>query len=131
MNYILDTNICIFYLKGKYNLIEKILNIGLENCYISEITVAELKYGAENSNNPSKSKKLVNEFINLFEIVPIYNSLDFYAKEKTRLKKSGKIIDDFDLLIATTSVVEEKIMVTNNTKHFNRIKGIIIEDWTQ
>ena len=45
--YLLDTNICIFLLRGKYNVNKKIDTVGLDNCYISEITVAELKYGAE------------------------------------------------------------------------------------
>jgi len=47
--YLLDTNICIYYLKGRFDLNRKIENIGIENCFISEITVAELKFGAENS----------------------------------------------------------------------------------
>lgn len=49
MKYLLDTNICIYYLKGLYNLKDKINNVGNESCYISEITVAELKFGVENS----------------------------------------------------------------------------------
>jgi tRNA(fMet)-specific endonuclease VapC len=49
MKFLIDTNICIFYLKGKYDLQIKFQKIGIENCFISEITVAELKYGAEYS----------------------------------------------------------------------------------
>lgn len=131
MKYLLDTNICIFYLKGKYDLQNKFNNIGIENCYISEITVAELKYGSENSENPIKARNLANQFINQFEIVPIYNCLDYYAKEKSRLRKSGTIIDDFDLLIGSTAITEKMIMVTNNIKHLSRIKKIKIEDWTK
>ena len=59
MKYLIDTNICIYYLKGKFNLQNKFNKIGKEHCYISEITVAELKYGAENSENPNKAKILV------------------------------------------------------------------------
>ncbi|MFC5284307.1 PIN domain-containing protein [Pedobacter alpinus] len=47
--YLLDTNICAYFLNGKFNLGERIENIGIENCFISEITVAELKYGVEKS----------------------------------------------------------------------------------
>jgi tRNA(fMet)-specific endonuclease VapC len=61
--YLLDTNICIYYLKGLFNLDKKIKSIGLKNCFISEITVAELKFGVENSENKKVNKKVVEEFI--------------------------------------------------------------------
>jgi tRNA(fMet)-specific endonuclease VapC len=63
MQYLLDTNICIFYLRGLLNLDAVIREKGLENCYISEITVFELKFGAENSSNPKKSHKAVDKFV--------------------------------------------------------------------
>ncbi len=56
MRYLLDTNICIYFLKGRYNLVEKFDQIGFDNLYISEITVAELKFGAAKSNKPEKTK---------------------------------------------------------------------------
>ena len=64
MRYLLDTNTCIFFLRGKLNLDEIIKEKGRENCFISEITVAELRYGAENSENPAKSHKAVDIFLN-------------------------------------------------------------------
>lgn len=57
MQYLLDTNICIFFLRGKLNLDDLIKQKGRENCFISEIKVMELRYGAENSNNPIKSNQ--------------------------------------------------------------------------
>lgn len=59
MKYLLDTNICIHFFRGKFNLFRKFEEIGIENCAISEITLAELVFGAENSTNPKK-KSLVN-----------------------------------------------------------------------
>lgn len=56
MKYLLDTNICIFLLRGEYNVDKKIDSVGLENCYISEITIAELKYGAELGRRKTGSK---------------------------------------------------------------------------
>jgi len=64
MRYLLGTNTCIFFLRGKLNLDEIIKEKGRENCFISEITVAELRYGAENSENPAKSHKAVDIFLN-------------------------------------------------------------------
>ena len=67
--YLLDTNICIYFLKGQYSLDKKLDNAGLQNCFISEVTVAELKYGAENSLQVEKNRKVVEEFINAFTII--------------------------------------------------------------
>ncbi|MBC8486637.1 MAG: type II toxin-antitoxin system VapC family toxin [Bacteroidetes bacterium] len=129
--YLLDTNICIFYLNGLFELNNKIKQVGDENCYISEITLAELKFGVENSEHKKKNQLALNKFIANIKIVPIFNSFDLYAKEKSRLRKEGNIIDDFDLLIGVTSVSNEMILVTNNYKHLERIKNIKIEDWTK
>lgn len=72
----------------------------------------------------------MNNFLTGVTLIPIYHSLDIYAKEKARLRKTGLLIDDFDLLIGTTAVAHQLVMVTNNGVHFKRIKGIDIEDWT-
>jgi tRNA(fMet)-specific endonuclease VapC len=128
--YLLDSNICIYYLKGKYNLDKKIEEVGSDNCFISEITVAELKFGVENSKTIATMRKIVEEFISKFTIIPVYSSLDIYAKEKARLRKTGMIIDDFDLLLGATAINHNMVMVTNNVAHFNRLENIIIENWT-
>jgi tRNA(fMet)-specific endonuclease VapC len=129
--YLIDTNICIFYIKGKFELDKKFDDSGWENYYISEITLAELKFGVENSEKRDKNQKALDAFLTGVTILPIFHSLDLYAKEKSRLRKSGITIDDFDLLIGVTSVTHDLIMVTNNTDHFKRIAGIKIEDWTK
>ena len=85
MQYLLDTNICVFFLRGKLKLDEIVRQKGRENCFISEITVLELRYGAENSDNPTKSHKSVDAFVNGLSIIPIYGSIKRYAKEKVRL----------------------------------------------
>lgn len=128
--YLLDTNICIYFLKGLFELYHKIEQAGIENCFISEITVAELKFGAENSSNPTKNKETIDKFLNKFTILPIFTSLDIYAKEKTRLRKKGKPLDDFDLLIGATAVSNNLTLVTKNISDFNRLEIIKIEDWT-
>jgi tRNA(fMet)-specific endonuclease VapC len=129
--YLLDTNIIIFLLKGNETVTAKIQEIGLGKCFISEISVAELKYGAEKSERPAFHKKIIAELLQELTIVPIYNSLDFYAQEKARLAKIGQLIDDFDLLIGSTAVENNLILVSNNVKHLNRINTIIIENWLQ
>ena len=128
--YLLDTNICIYFIKGQFGLNKKIAEVGEQNCFISEMTVAELKYGVENSKTVEAMRKIVEAFIPKFFVIPIYNSLDIYAKEKAKLRKQGLLIDDFDILIGATAVTNDMIMVTNNVAHLRRLDNIIIEDWT-
>jgi len=124
--YLLDTDISVFYLRGKYNINQKLKEIiGYDNCFISEITLAELKYGAELSEKVDENLNFVNEFANKIGILPIFNSLDLYAKEKARLRKTGNIIDDFDLLIGCSAIKNNMILVTNNENHFERINNIV------
>jgi tRNA(fMet)-specific endonuclease VapC len=128
--YLLDTNICAYFLNGKFNLEAKIDEVGFENCFISEITIAELKYGVEKSTQKEKNRKILEVFQKTFDVIPIFPSLDVYAKEKARLKTKGKILDDFDLLIGATAIFNSLTFVTKNVSDFNRLENIDIEDWT-
>lgn len=130
MPYLLDTSICVFFLRGKLDLDKIIKEKGRENCYISEITIFELRFGAENSNNPVKSHKAVDDFINGLSIIPIYGCIKRYAKGKVRLRKIGKPInDEFDLLIGVTSVENKLTLITDNITDFENIERIKIENW--
>jgi tRNA(fMet)-specific endonuclease VapC len=130
MPYLLDTSTCVFFLRGKLNLDVTFREKGRENCFISEITVVELRYGAENSNNPTQSHKAVNAFVNGLTIIPIFGAINLYAKEKVRLKNIGKPMhDEFDLLIGVTAIENKLTLVTDNIKDFERLDGIVIENW--
>jgi len=131
MTYLLDTDICIFYLQGKYNLNKKILDVGIDNCCLSEITIGELKYGVAKSQNALKHEREVEMMESYFTILPIYSALDIFAKEKVRLQKSGNLIPDFDLLIGATAIHNKLILVSNNEKHLARINEIKLENWTK
>lgn len=130
--YLLDTNICIFLLRGKYNVDKKMDEVGLENCYISEITVAELKYGAELGNRQGLVRRMqsLDEFIASVHVLPISETLDLFAKEKARLRLAGTPADDnFDLLIGCTAIVYDLVMVTENLQDFKNFSGIRLENW--
>ena len=130
MKYLLDTNICIHFLRGKFEVDKILKEKGLENCYISEITVLELRYGAENSGDKIKSHKAVDVFIKGIVIIPIYGSIKKYAEEKVRLNKIGKPQnDEFDLLIGVTAIENKLTLVTENTKDFINLIGIKTENW--
>lgn len=130
--YLLDTNICIFLLRGKYNVDKKMDEVGLENCYISEITVAELKYGAELGNRQGLVRRMqsLDEFIASVHVLPISETLDLFAQEKARLRLAGTPADDnFDLLIGCTAIVYDLVMVTENIQDFKNFSGIRLENW--
>ena len=130
MKFLLDSNICIHYLRGHFNLNEKI-NLHEGIYAISEITLAELIVGAEKSNRTEHNLGLINELTSNFTLLPIIDAIPIYAKEKVRLQQAGKMISDFDLLIGCTAIAHSLILVTENTKDFNRINNIQIENWIE
>ena len=127
--YLLDTNICVFYFKRKYDVPDRLLQVGFENCAISEITLAELIYGAECSVNAEKNMGIVNNFIQKVRVLPILNVIGLYAKEKSLLRKTGNMIDDLDIFIGATAIANNMILVTDNEKHLSRLSKIQIENW--
>lgn len=129
--YLLDSNICIYILRNKKGMRERLKNVGWNNCYISEMTVAELLYGAECSNAVEENKKEVLSFCSDMKIIPVGVALTEYAIQKARLRKEGILIDDLDLFIGCTAVKSNCIMVTENVKHLNRIECIHIENWVK
>ncbi|MEM9887005.1 MAG: PIN domain-containing protein [Bacteroidota bacterium] len=129
--YLLDTDICIFLLQERFKIKEKVEDVGIQKCYISEITISELTYGAVKSEQFEKQIQDVIKIESLFSLLPIYESIRSYAEERNRLRKLGILIPDFDLIIGTTAVHHDMIMVTNNEKHLGRIDSIQIETWTK
>lgn len=128
-SYLLDTDILIDLIKDKYNIKDKVKKIGLVNCYISEISLAELFFGAHYSDRISKHRKESFEISSSIGVLPISDVLEEFGKEKARLVKAGLTIPDFDLLIASTAVKYDYVLVTGNFRHLGRVKGIKIENW--
>lgn len=128
----LDTNICAFWLRDKYDVKYRFNEVGMENCYISEITIAELKYGKEYGKlkgGPKYKDQKLEEFLDNINVLPIAPIFDLYGVEKARLRVAGTPTSDYDLLIGCTAVAENMVMVTQNVKDFKNIKGIKIENW--
>ena len=128
--YLLDTNICIYLLQGKEKIAIKINEIGVENCFISEMTVAELLYGVEfSSQNQEANRRLVENFINDAQVLSVSSAIPVYAKEKALLRKTGTLIDDMDIFIGATAIANNMVLVTDNEKHLKRLSNIKIENW--
>lgn len=124
MKYLLDTNVIVAYLRGKQAIDSKIIQAGAG---ISVITKAELVYGSYKSNRPNHNLKLILSMLTDLEIQTINLNdkiIDVYGQTKAELENKGKKLDEFDLLIAATVIAEKLILVTDNQRHFQRIKGL-------
>ena len=132
--YLLDTCICVYWLRDKHNIREHINKIGFENCFISEITVAELKFGwvyGKLKGGPKYKDQKLEEFFNAIKVLPVAPVFDHYAEEKARLAMAGTPVGEFDLLIGCTAVTKKMVLVTQNVKDFKNIKSIQIENWIE
>jgi len=131
MNYCLDTNICIYFLTGKYPaLFDKMMSYSPNDIKIPAIVKAELIHGAEKSIKRDENIKKIAAFLLPFEIMPFDEKCaDYYGKIKATLEKNGTLIGPNDLLIAATVVAQNAILVTNNMNEFNRIEALHTENW--
>lgn len=127
--YLLDSNICIHLLRNRPEVVYNIQRVGWANCYISEMTVVELLYGAECSQERERNVHEVEEFVKSVTVLPVSSCIREFCHQKARLRKVGNMIDDFDLFIGSTAVSYSCILVSENTKHLSRIEGIILENW--
>ncbi len=133
MLYMLDTNICSFivrekplYIKEKLKSCEKKYTIAL-----SSVVVAELLYGAQKRNN-KKLTAIVEAFIGNFVVYDFDKEASYhYAEIRNVLEKKGLIIGSNDLFIASHAKSLDAVLVTNNTKEFERIEGLEVEDWSR
>ena len=104
-------------MRQKFGVDEHIEKVGWEHCCISEVTVAELLFGAERSNNVERNLQLVTDFCQDIKVIPLSSALCCYARSKAALYSQGTPIEDLDLFIGCTAVANQMIMVTENKKH--------------
>ena len=131
--YYLDTNICIFYMRGKnIELRKKVDAIPTERIKIPVMVKGELLVGAEKSKWREKTLAETLAFLMPYEVVPFEDSmLRTYARIRAALELKGQKIGYNDTLIAATVMARNGILVTNNMSEFSRIDGLQCEDWTQ
>ncbi|BAZ21017.1 PIN domain protein [Kalymmatonema gypsitolerans NIES-4073] len=131
MTYLLDTDTCIYWLKDRYSVREKVRQVGWNQISICIITVAELYYSVYNSNRVTENLARAEQFIQNLPVIPLNdNALRRFGELKAELRRLGQPIADFDLLIASVAVTGNYILITNNTRHYDRITGLQLENWT-
>ena len=128
--YLLDTDIIIYSLNGDEQVINNISFYRNEPKAISVVTYGELIYGAQKSTRKINNLAKVHSLKEIFPIIEITPSvMDTFGELKANLEKQGALIDDFDLLIASTAISYGYTLVTNNEKHFKRIVDLDIVNW--
>ena len=128
--YLLDTNIVIYVLKRRPKEVLDVFNINASRMAISSITLSELLYGAEKSQNIDKNLEAIEEFISHLDVLPYdAKASQHYGQIKAALEKKGEIIGENDIHIAAHAISQGLILVTNNLREFKRVPNLAFENW--
>lgn len=127
--YLLDTCVCISMFRNEGRVRETLQRIGAKNCYISEITIAELYFGLAKANNKKEKANDILRVQKMFKVIPAYSAFKEYGEIRYYLEHTGQRVDQFDLLIGATAMHNKLTLVTSNTKHFERMPELTIENW--
>lgn len=129
----LDTNICIYTIKQKpVEVLERFKQEMPNGLCISAITLAELKHGVEKSARPERNEIALAQLMAALTVIPFDDMAAVeYGKICADLQKQGKPIGMMDMLIAASAVSNGMTLVTNNTREFERVSGLSLENWVQ
>jgi tRNA(fMet)-specific endonuclease VapC len=130
MKYMLDTNMCIYAQKKNESVLAKLKKHWQEGLAISSITLAELEYGVKASAAPEKNSIALMKFLSIVEILPFdTGAAEEYGNICAFLKKKGTPIGTMDMLISAHAKSEGLTVVTHNTREFERVPELKLEDW--
>jgi tRNA(fMet)-specific endonuclease VapC len=130
LRYLLDTNMVIYVLKRRPMKVLEIFNKNASRMAISSITLSELMYGAEKSQQVDKNLEAVEEFVSHLEVLSYdAKASQHYGQIKAKLEKKGQIIGENDIHIAAHAISQGLTLVTNNLKEFKRVPHLALENW--
>ena len=131
MRYMLDTNICIFIIRKKsQKVIDRLIKHEPEDICISAVTYAELMHGVEKSAAVEKNRAILTQLLSNIEIMDFDDkAAQEYGMIRAKLEPQGNPIGPLDTMIAGHARSLGYILVTNNTKEFNRVDNLLVEDW--
>jgi tRNA(fMet)-specific endonuclease VapC len=131
MKYLLDTNVCIIYLKGRnLNLKQRLDAVPIEEIAVCSVVKAELFYGAMKSANPERNFALQQAFLDQFISLPFDDlAATTFGTVRAQLETRGTPIGAYDLQIAAIALANNLTLITHNTREFGRVDGLQIEDW--
>ena len=130
MKFLLDTDICIYAMKGNTNVLSHLLAKNGEEIVVSVITEAELRTGAAKSSSPLQALRLVQNFLRPINVAE-FTSEDAatYAQIRAKLERAGTPIGPLDTLIASQAFARKLTLVSNNVREFRRVTGLKVENW--
>ncbi len=132
MRYLLDTDICIYLIKQKPpEVIQRLTQIEPCDVALSVISLFEMKFGVEKSNQRLKSDQALSRFVeSIHYLLPMDElAASHAAKIRAQLKRQGQPIGPYDLLIAAIALANNLTLVSNNTREFERVDGLKLENW--
>ncbi len=126
---ILDTDVCIEILRGNKQVLET-RSQTVDLVATTWITACELFYGAANSSKPQQNQLLVQEFLATLPLLDFnHAAAELFGRHKAMLKQTGNIVADADLMISAITLAQGATLVTGNTRHYERIPHLLIENW--
>jgi tRNA(fMet)-specific endonuclease VapC len=130
LRYLLDTNICIYAMNGQVSVLKKFREHGKDALGISSLVLGEMAYGVAKSERIEANRASLQRFQSTMNVVPWDESaMWIYGEQYQRLKRTGRKIGEVDLLLGCQALAMNVIFVTNNTREFERIEGLKLENW--
>jgi tRNA(fMet)-specific endonuclease VapC len=131
LRYLLDTNIAIFVLRNRSAQLQARFVEARGELAVSSVSVAELAYGAEKSERPTENRRAVEEFLALLDVLDFDSAAASHSGQiRASLAAAGTPIGGYDVLIAGHARSRGLVVVTNNTREFERVSGLLVEDWS-
>jgi tRNA(fMet)-specific endonuclease VapC len=131
LKYLLDTNVCVDYLNGRYpSVVRRIQQARPEELATNSVVAAELRYGAEKSRQPERNHARLDLLLAELAVLDFdLPAASAYGSLRARLEARGHPIGVHDMLIAAQAIVASLILVTDNVREFARVKGLVVENW--
>jgi len=131
MKYLLDTNLCINFLRGRTSSLKaRFMTVPRSQKYLCPVVQAELYFGAYNSAYPQAGLEILQQFLVGFPVLPFDQAAaKKYGEIRAQLTRQGKLIGPYDLQIAAIALANGAVVVTHNTEEFGRVAGLEVEDW--
>jgi tRNA(fMet)-specific endonuclease VapC len=131
MKYLLDTNVCVGLLRGKApKTVAKLEAVVPGDCVLCSIVVFELYYGAKRSLHSEMEMARVDKPLSGFVSLPFTDRIGLMAADlRKKLEKEGLPIGPYDLQIAAIALENKLVLVTANSKEFQRVPGLTIQNW--
>ncbi len=128
--YLLDANIIIYAQRGNANVLKRMQEIGRDHIVLSSVVVAELAFGVEKSQHKDRNRTALHNLLSSFQVQDWDVSAAWiYAAQYHRLRSAGTPIGIHDLQIGCHALALDAVCVTNNTREFERIEGLKLENW--